>query len=673
MKKILIVVFALIWLPFLTVKANGVPYITFTYSSSNQSFVFTQDAYIPLSRIDKFNGLSLESPSDIVFDSEDAMYISDRDLGVVIKYNVIDNTSEIIGEGILQAPTGVHVDDLGRVYVTDFNLKQAFQFVKENNEYVLKTTYEKPLNSPFFDDETPFDPSKVVTDKAYNVYVLLSGNVNGLAQFKNDGTFFGYFGGNKIEASWQNTLTYLFFDEQTRRDLFQIIPDPLFNVAVDQDGLILTTTKGIEGYVKLNIANNVYNSSVFGYDDIEDITVGPFETIFTVSASGRIVEYGPDGSVLFIFSGTDTSNTQGLFKNPKGIAVDSKSNIYVIDATTKALQIFMPTSFANLIHVAIELYQDGRYEESLMPWQEVLEQNALFDLANQGLGDAYFAQMNYEEALYFYEIARDRIGYSDAFWEVRNDILQGSGTFIVILIGSLVVLSALYNPLKMGVYIKKPLIWLDEKTKHIKLINDLRYSFYVLKKPSDGYYSIKRENKGSYLSASIYYVLFFMMYIIYIYETSFLFNNVIAARIDIVEEAVSIFIPILLFVLANYLVSSIRDGEGRFRDVYIGLSTVLIPAIVMLPFATLVSQGISLNEAFIFDFIMGILYVLTFFYLIFMIKEIHYYEVKQTISNILISIFTALMIVVVVFIVYLLLGEVVTLVLDIIREVTVRG
>jgi hypothetical protein len=56
-----------------------------------------------------------------------------------------------------------------------------------------------------------------------------------------------------------------------------------------------------------------------------------------------------------------------------------------------------------------------------------------------------------------------------------------------------------------------------------------------------------------------------------------------------------------------------------------------------------------------------------------MIKEIHYYEVKQTVSNILISVFTALMIVVVVFIVYLLLGEVVTLVLDIIREVTVRG
>ncbi len=673
MKKILLFILTILWIPMVSVSANGVPYVTFTYSSSNESFVFTQDAYVPLSRIQNFGDLTLDNPADITFDQNDRMYIADRGLGYVIKYDVINQVTTLIGEDILVAPTGVHVDDLGRVYVTDFSLKKAFKFVLVEDAYVLETTYEKPLNSPFFDDKTPFDPSKVVTDKAYNVYVLLSGNINGLAQFKNDGTFFGYFGGNKIEASWQNTITYLFFDEQTRRDLFQIIPDPIYNVAVDQDGLILTTTKGKDGYVKLNIANNIYNSSVFGYDDIEDITVGPYETIFTISASGRIVEYGPDGSVLFIFSGTDTSNTQGLFKNPKGIAVDSKSNIYVLDATTKSLQIFVPTSFANLIHVAISLYQEGRYQEALIPWQNVLEQNALFDLANQGLGDAYFAQMNYEEALYFYEIARDRMGYSDAFWEVRNVMLQGSGTVIVIIIATLVIFSAIYKPLKLGTYMSKPFIYVNEKTKHIKLIQDLKFSFYVLRHPSDGYYGIKREGKGSYLSASIYYVLFFLLYMLYIYQTSFLFNDVIAARIDIFEEAVSIFGPIFLFVSANYLVSSIRDGEGRFKDVYVGLSTVLLPAIILLPFTTLISQVLTFNESFIFDFFIGLLYALSGFYLIFMIKEIHYYEVKQTIFNAFITLFTALMMVVMAFIVYLLIGEVVQLILDIIREVTVRG
>lgn len=673
MKKWIIVLLLFLWFPLLSVEANGVPYITFTYSSSNESFVFTQDAYIPLSRINTLDGITLNDPSDIVFDINDTMYIADRGLGYVIKYDPETQAVTMIGEDVLQSPTGVHVDDLGRVYVTDFSLKQAFKFEWEDDQYVVTTVYEKPLNSPFFDAETPFDPSKVVTDKAYNVYVLLSGNINGLAQFKNDGTFFGYFGGNKIEASWQNTITYLFFDEETRRNLFQIIPDPIYNIAIDQDGLILTTTKGKDGYVKLNIANNIYNSSVFGYTDIEDITVGPYETIFTVSSSGRIVEYGPDGSVLFIFSGTDTSSTQGLFKNPKGIAVDSQSNLYVIDSITKSLQIFQPTSFANLVHGAIELYQEGRYQEALEPWRLVLEKNALFDLANQGLGDAYFAQMQYEEALYYYEIARDRQGYSDAFWEVRNQDLQGSGTFIVIIVASLILISVLYKPLRLHTYVKKPFTYINEKTQSIKVIQDLKFSFYVLKRPSDGYYGIKRENKGSYLSATILYVIFFMMYMLFIYQTSFLFNDVIASRIDIVEEIISIFGPILLFVSANYLVSSIRDGEGRFKDVYIGLSTVLIPAIILLPFSTLISQVLTFNESFIFDFFMTLLYALSGFYIIFMIKEIHYYEVKQTLFNAAITLFTALMMVVVAFIVYLLLGEVVTLILDIIREVTVRG
>lgn len=674
MKKLTILLLIFMVMPLFTVSANGVPYLTFTYSSTNDRFVYTQDAYVPLSRIQNFDDLNLVDPQDIVIDQNDNLYIADKGLGFVIKYNLTTQEKTLIGEDVLDEPTGVHVGDDGRVYVADFKLKQAFQF--EQNEalnYDLKVTYERPINSPFFDEGTTFDPAKIVTDKAHNVYVLLAGNVNGLAQFKNDGTFFGYFGGNKIPATWQNTVTYLFFDEQTRRDLFQIIPDPVYNVAVDQDGLILTTTKGLDGYLKLNIANFVYNSSVWGYDNVEDITVGPYETIFTVTSEGQIVEYAPDGSVLFVFSGRDTSGIQGLFQNPTGIAVDQSNNLYVLDRQTKSLQIFIPTSFANLIHQAIELYQDGRYAESLIPWQQVLEQNALFDLANQGLGDAYFAEQDYENALYYYEIARDRNGYSDAFWEVRNDALLGSGTLIIVLLAFGAVLLFAGKYIGVWDYAAKPFHWIDKKTKHVKLIQELKFPFYILRHPIDGHYGIKREEKASYLSATVYYVIFFFVYMFFIYQTNFLFNVVNAQQINFTEQLVSIFMPLILFVVANYLVSSIRDGEGRFKDVYIATAYALLPAIIGLPVVTVISLGLSLNEAFVFDTLLYITLFLTGFYMIFMIKEIHYYDMKNTIGNLLITIFTGLMIVVVVFIVYLLLGEVVGLFLDIIREVTVRA
>ncbi len=674
MKKFILAILLFIVIPLFVVEANGVPYLTFTYSSTNGRFVYTQDAYIPLSRRQTFGEYTLENPQDITFDNQDVMYIADRDLGLVIVYDESNQTVKTIGEGILEGPTGVHVGSDGHVYVADFITKKAYQFaLSAMNTYELVQTYEKPLNSPFFSEEDPFDPTKITTDNANNVYVLLAGNINGLAQFKNDGTFFGYFGGNSIPASWQNTVTFLFFDEETRRNLFQIIPDPVYNISTDQDGLILTTTKGLDGYIKLNIANFVLNRSVWGFDNNEDIYVGPYETIFSVTSEGYIVEYGPDGSVLFIFSGKDTSNIQGLFQNPTGIAVNSNSQIYVIDNQTQSLQVFVPTSFANLVHRAIELYQDGRYVEALEPWQEVLEQNALFDLANQGLGDAYFAEMNYEEALYYYEIARNRQGYSDAFWEVRNDVLLNSGALIVILLFGVLALSIGGKYLKLNTILLKPVYVINDKIKEFKLTKELKFGFYLMTHPIDGYYGIKRENKASYLSASIYFLLFFIVYLIFIFETNFLFNPLIRSQIDIFEQVISIFLPYILFVLANYLVCSIRDGEGSFKDVYIATSYSLLPAIIGLPIMTLVSQGLTLNEAFLFDFGMIIIYVLTGFYLIMMVKEIHYYEMKATVGNIFITIFTAVMILVVVFIVYLLLGEVVQLFLDIIREVTVRG
>ena len=64
---------------------------------------------------------------------------------------------------------------------------------------------------------------------------------------------------------------------------------------------------------------------------------------------------------------------------------------------------------------------------------------------------------------------------------------------------------------------------------------------------------------------------------------------------------------------------------------------------------------------------------ITAIYMIIMVKEIHFYDMKPTIGNILITIFTAVMILAVLFIVYLLLSEVGILITDVIRELILRG
>jgi DNA-binding beta-propeller fold protein YncE len=677
MKKIIVFILIVLLgiLSSQTLVANGLPYQTYTYSSSNQRFVFTQDAYLPLSITDNLGGLTLDNPQDLTIDRQDNIYIADQNNSRVIKYSLRDDTVSTIGDGILNEPKGVHVGRDGHLYVADFKNEKGYQFLyhPDTDTYTLGATYEKPINSPFFKESDPFTPTKIVTDQGNNVYLLLSGNINGLAEFENHGNFFGFFGGNQIPNTWDNILKYMLFDETQRRNWFQMIPKPVYNVAVDQDGLILTTTKGEMGYLKLNIANFVYNRSVWGFENVEDLFVGPYKTIFTVTQNGYITEYGPDGSVLFVFSGPDQNNQKGLFKSPTGIAVDSKSNIYVVDQQTNALQVFIPTDFANLVHYAIDLYQDGKYQESLGPWKEVLKMNGLFDLANKGLADAYFAEMNYIQAMEFYLIARDRNGYSNAYWEVRNTFLLGSGSIIVAVLLGLIVLYFANQFTHVFDYVKKPIKKLKAYLNQYKLYQELVFPFYIFRHPGDGYYGIKREAKGSNLSATIYLLLFFIAYIYFIFETSFLFNPNIPSEINLFQQTITIFLPFFLFVSANYLVCSIRDGEGRLKDVYQASSYTLLPMIITLPLLAIISKGLTFNEAFIYNTILFIGVFITVLYFIIMVKEIHYYDTKPTMINIFITVFTGLMMMVVVFIVYLLLNEVGTLISDIVRELILRG
>ena len=655
-----------------TLADNGLPYQTYTYASSRQQLIQTQDAYLPLSLTQSLGEFSLVSPQDVFVDNNDIIYVADRGTKSIIRYNLQNDEAIEIGKGILNLPTGVHVDDQGHVYVADFGNKRAYQFRLNNNSYTLYETYEKPINSPFFGMDDPFDPTKIVTDRGGNVYVLLSGNVNGLAQFKNDGEFFGYFGGNRIPATLDNTIRSLIFDEETRRNFFQIIPKPVYNMSVDQSGLILTSTKAEDGYLKLNIANVIFNQSVWGFDTVEDLAVGPYNTIYTLTSEGYIVEYDPNGSVLFLFSGPDAIGQKGLFKQAKGIAVDSRNNLYAVDEATASLQIFIPTSFANLVHQAIDLYFDGKYGESLTPWQNVLKMNRLFDLANQGLGDAYFALQDYEQALTYYRLARDTRGYSNAYWEVRNQFLLANGNAIVLFLLVIGFFFAIRKLIPGFAFVQQQFQNFKEKSKTPTWIRELQFPFKLFAKPVDGYDDIKRYGSFSVRSAWIYLFAFFAAYLIWIYEANFLFNGLIPSEINIVEQIIGVFIPFGLWVVSNYLVCSIRDGDGKLTEVFQASALTLLPMIITFPILTIISHALTLNESFIYELIYGIGLSLTVIYFFIMVKEIHFYDFKPTFKNILITIFTSIMLLAMTLIIVFLLGEVYQLIADIIQEVNSR-
>lgn len=635
----------------------------------------TQDAYVPLASINKLSSESLLNPEDIFVDSKDNIYIADTGNKRILKYDLKTDQITVIGLGELKEPKGVHVDDFGAVYVADYGNKKGYKFIYNETTlaYEVAVEYEKPLNSPYFKEKDPFEPTKIVVDKGGNVYLLLAANTNGLAEFKNDGEFFGFFGGNRLPNTFENIVKSVLFDETQRRKWFKMIPKPVYNMSVDNNGLITTITKDEPGFLKLNIANLIFAKSDWGRDNFEDIAIGPYNNIFAISKDGYIYEYTEEGQLLFIFSGPDEFNQVGRFSSASGIAVDSKNNLYALDQKNSRLEIFAPTVFANLIHQAIDYYQKGLYQESKEPWENVLKMNKHFDLANKGLGDAYYALGNYQEAMTYYEQSRDVSGYSNAYWEVRNDTLLKTASWLVYLLLILIVLVILNKVVPFFKYLRYPFTFLNRRLSKFPIYEKLKYNFTLIKRPADGYYGIKREKKTSNLAATIMLILFFISYLSYIYFTKFTFNKRIIQEISFFNQMLMVFAPLLLWVFSNYLVSSIKDGEGSLSNVYQGTIYALLPMTITFPILLTLSHVLTLNEAFLFDSIFYIGIGVTIFYLIYMVKEIHFYDLKPTIKNILISLFTALMMLVMVVIVYILLNEVVTIFIDVFKEVSSRA
>jgi hypothetical protein len=676
MKKFLsvIVVSLLVFVTLGTVvnAESGVRYDT--YTSSNGEYVRTQTAYIALSENDSVYGEALDTPNDIYIDNNNYVYIAStntiNDNGKIIKFNLANDDLEVLGSDFLINPTGIYVNDDGEIYVADRDAHKAYKLDADGN---ILFEYSKPDSPLYGDDE--YNPRKIVSDSRGNVYVLNNGS-KGLMQYSNSGEFFGYFGTNTITPSFRTILQYTFFTDEQRANLFNISPQEISNLAIDDRGLIHTTSLGVEGYgvKRLNISGDNLLPEMLNELDLVDIYVGPIGNIYVISKSGYISEYDIEGNLLFNFGGQDVSNQiKGLFNIPSAIAVDDNYNIYVLDSANQELQIFIPTKFSTLVHSALDLYQDGLYAESKEPWEEVLKMNDLFDLAHSGLGNAYFSVGEYEDALEEYYISYDRAGYSDSYWEVRNAWLLTNVETILIIVFGLMVVYFVDMRVHFSRRFTRPLKKRFTKfRKKVKIIDEMLFVFQYLKNPADGSYEIKRKNRAGMLSATILLIIYFLIYLIYVYEFGFLFNYRVIADINILEEALKIFLPLFLWVISNTLVSSIREGEGRFKDVYITTVYSITPLVIVLPIITILSQVLTYNEEFIINAIMFVGVLATFIYFFIMVKETHYYGVKETIGSIFISFFTMIMLLLSSIIIYILLSELVNLIRDIVMEVVAR-
>lgn len=600
------------------------------------------------------------NPQDIYIDKDDIVYIADTGNGRIYVYNPFTGEEKIIGKGILQSPTGVFVDKQKDIYVADAKLDKVYWF---NQDGELIKEYGRPTEA-FFGKTAVYQPRKVVVNDNKDVYIISESGNNGIILLNKDGEFLGYYGTNKVNLSLRLFIRRMFMSEKQRQQYAALKPNPSHNLAIDHKGIIYTITKSKneEPLKKLNIeGNNILNGYYIISDSYQDIFIDNKGLIYVVCDDAEVPAavsvLDRDGFLIFAFGKKQPGSLKiGQFESPSGIAVDSNGDIWVLDKTGNNVQVFTKTEFTNLVLTAIDYHNNSQYDKSAALFKEVIRQNAMFALAHSSLGKAYEREGDLEKALESYRIANDREGYSSVFWEIRDNWIADNLLITLGIIG--VVWLALYFLNKYKHLIKGYSVIQTkiDKFKTTQVYHEMMLMRRVLRNPYDVVYEIKYRQSVRIRTALVLYVVFIFYNIITShFVLGYLFRS-LSRDIILSYEIMKILLPLVLIGISNHLINSLQNGEGFYRDIFIGIIYACAPIFIFKLPLDLLSNVLTYNELFLIQLGYIIMYGWTGVNIILMIKEINNYKPGQLIINLILTAFTMLMII----IIYLVLNVLTT-------------
>lgn len=664
-------------IPVAPMKVQASESTAYTYTQSvDKEWIRTQDAYMPGSIL--LNDGTLQAPEDL-FLYGDKIYIADtaESGGRIVIYDREKRTAETIGEAVLKNPMGIFVNEEA-VFVAD---KGAQIVYKLSHEGEVLMELGRP-DSYLFSDQSQYYPTGVAVSGQGIIFVCGEGAYEGLMQFDKNGEFQGYFAANATKMTFADRLRELIFNEEQMEQLLNRIPNAIYNIDISDRDLIYSITR-LEANSLWTVASQTENAVKYhnmagtdilskdliaGEHNFSDVAAYRDGLSFAVTSTGIIYEYDDTGNVVFSFGGLATTERSGHFVNATAIDVDEEGNLYILDRESRYLQMFFPTDFAAATHEALYHLRQGSYAQSEDIWLTLLSLNGMSYIAHQGYGKVLYQQMRFREAAEQFEIIGDKTSYSECMWEIRNSWFQKNLPWLLVILILLLAAGTLRKILlKKNVLHKRPPV----KNRCVRFLKKhWSYIKMMFKNPFDELYDLKKKNHGSVLSATVIFVLVFVVYLFDMYGRSFSFRMVDTKDTALLSVAVLFLVPALLWVVGNYMVSAISEGEGSFRSVYIATAYSLAPYAVLGPIVILSTYVLTLNEAVIVHYLWGIAILWSAALLCISVREIHNYTVKETVKIILLTLFFMIMAVIVCVILFLIGQQVVIFFTDIINEVT---
>lgn len=586
---------------------------------------------------------------------------------------------------------GIYKDINGNIYVSDTNNARIL-VVDEDGK--LKRILGIP-NSNLIPEDFLYQPVSVVKDEKGYTYILSLGCYYGALLYSPEEEFLGFYGASTVKATALDTLSYLWdkltSNEAKRANSVRQLPYSFSDFCFDSEGYMVTCTgstskkelgTGQLRKISHNGAEIMYKRSLTGVSldasavnfleeerdedyyvsqDLVSVAVSYDDYIFAVDRTNGIVYvYDYECNLLSAFGGGYGTGEQiGNFVTPAALTI-SDDSVLVADSGTCSITIFDCTEYGKLIRNAQALYLKGDYDKAADEWEKVLSLNRNCQLAYRGLAMVYYNQGDYESALEAARIAVDYSVYDMAWREIMAKFFTENFVWVVLIV--LFVVSAIVLTI---IYCKK-------NNKKLIKNNKILLAFKAPFHPFQTFEDLKYQKLGSVKLSIVITVLFYVSSVLNVISTGFLFQNTLLRNYNALFTLASTVGLVLLWSVCNWLVCSMFDGKGYFKEVYISTTYTLIPLVAFYFIKAIFTNFLPLSAAGLVGGIETAILIYTLFMLCIAMMKIHEYDFFKFLLTTIVVIFFMILVVFIILMGAILVKQLWSFIASIYEEIVYR-
>ncbi len=213
---------------------------------------------------------------------------------------------------------------------------------------------------------------------------------------------------------------------------------------------------------------------------------------------------------------------------------------------------------------------------------------------------------------------------------------------------------------------------LKKKETYIHYLETLKYALYVITHPLDGFWDLTHEKRGSIAAANTIVILTLITRVAKLQFTSFLFLQVYWEGINIFLYIASVLLPLALFCVGNWGLTTLFDGKGRMSQIYMGTAYALTPyPLIQIPMIIL-SNVVTKEEGAFYVFAGSLSIIWAAMLIISAMMQIHEYTLSKTLFFLVASLFAMLVIVFILLLFFSMISQGIAYFVSIAKEIMFR-